>query len=177
LQEVEFVHRRIEAVLFAHPGCPASRSLLPCWEEVLCAYRDLATELHRLDCHYGYPNHHVPQVHRPNSSPWAAPNWSGLERGVVNVNPALPSLGQPNAGHRGGETTSYRYREAVVPSYRYGNFGHKVLPPWPPTTDDTSPSRQQIDEVEQQRDAARRSRAGFPSGASAAGASLQRFAR
>ena len=107
--EIERMHRQVELVLFNHPGCPVYVTLRPCWQEVLCAYRDLALELTRLGC----------QIHRhDHGHHFPAPNYyPGSHRGSL-----LPSL--PLAAQQ-----SYRYREAAVPSYRYGTYSHGLVPP------------------------------------------------
>lgn len=140
--EIEALHAQVEAVVFGHPGCPVYVSLRPCWDEVLCAYNDLAIQLARMGCHthrhshlshYAIPRHGLP----------AYPPTGAI------VLPGTPALNVPN----------YRYRSAIVPSYRYGNYGHRVVPPASQIL--SSPSEQQMSEAERPRV---RSRSPLPTG-------------
>jgi hypothetical protein len=122
------MHQQVERVLFSHPGCPVYVALSPCWQDVVYAYNDLALQLATLGRpvheHHGHSNHdREPAYDNPSGHfPAATP----------------PAVTQP----------SYRYREAIVPSYRYGNFSHNVVPPFSKTN--PSPSEFQSAGMENQ---------------------------
>ncbi len=137
--DVEVIHRQIEVVLFNHPGCPLYVALRPCWEEVRCASDDLYQHLRSSGC-FGHRHGHRtgrPEHHPRFGSPWLGyPTYPAFPGGGVIARPSLPTATPPN----------YRYRDAVVPSYRYGNYGHAVVPPASKVL--RSPSEQQIVEAE-----------------------------
>lgn len=125
--ELARLHDRVEAVLFGHPGCPVYVALRPCWEEVLCAYRDLRRELLSIGCHQGHPHGHA--SHLPA------------------VIPTHPALGYPGYGNQQPQAglPSYRYRSEPVRSYRYGNASRSGSDH---SSSYRSPSEQQLREVE-----------------------------
>ena len=145
--DVDVMHRQVEVVLFNHPGCPLYVALRPCWNEVLCASNDLVRHLrlsgclghghghghgHRRGDHHGHAPRH-PRI----GSPWVGyPGFPRYPSAGVIARPSLPRATQP----------SYRYRDALVPSYRYGNYAHAVVPPASKVL--RSPSERQISESE-----------------------------
>lgn len=141
--EVDIIHRQIEVVLFNHPGCPLYVALRPCWNEVRCAADDLYDHLRLIGClghrhGHGHGDRHGRPPHHPSiGNPWLGfPGYPIYRSAGVIARPSLPTATQPN----------YRYRDAIVPSYRYGNYGHAVVPPASKVL--RSPSEQQIAEAE-----------------------------
>lgn len=69
--DLEDLHRRIELVIFNQPRCAVAASLMPCYQNLLCAYFDLESALSLVDCY-----HRHGEVHLYNSRviPLEAPN-------------------------------------------------------------------------------------------------------